>query len=314
MFSTQMGAVVDSSSTVYLRPETAQGIFVNFVNVQQTMRKKLPFGIAQIGKAFRNEITPGNFIFRQREFEQMEMQYFVKPGTQKEHMDAWRATRMQWHIDNGLNPDHLRFKPHGPDELAHYADAATDIEFLYPMGWGEMEGVHSRTDFDLKQHELFSKKNLHYVDQQNNNEKFIPYVIETSVGLDRHILALLCDAFEIENEGKGEEERTVLKLKPSMAPIKMAILPLMKKPNLEEVAEKLLRDLGQKWKCEYDDAGSIGKRYRRQDEIGTPFCLTVDFDGLEDQTVTIRHRDSMKQERINVDQLQNYFQDQLGSN
>ncbi|MDH4467195.1 MAG: glycine--tRNA ligase [Bacteriovoracaceae bacterium] len=311
MFSTQMGAVVDTSSTVYLRPETAQGIFVNFTNVQQTMRKKLPFGIAQIGKAFRNEITPGNFIFRQREFEQMEMQYFVKPGTQKEHMEAWKETRMKWHIENGLNPEHLRFKPHGPDELAHYADAAMDIEFLFPMGWGEMEGVHSRTDFDLKQHELFSKKNLHYVDQQNNNEKFIPYVIETSVGLDRHILALLCDAFEIENEGKGEEERTVLKLKPQMAPIKMAILPLMKKPNLEEMAEKLLNDLGKHWKCEYDDAGSIGKRYRRQDEIGTPYCLTVDFDGLEDQTVTIRHRDTMKQERMKVDQLQNYFKDHL---
>jgi glycyl-tRNA synthetase len=311
MFSTQMGAVVDSSSTVYLRPETAQGIFVNFVNVQQTMRKKLPFGIAQIGKAFRNEITPGNFIFRQREFEQMEMQYFVKPGTQKEHMEAWKETRMKWHTDNGLKAEHLRFKPHGPDELAHYADAAMDIEFLFPMGWGEMEGIHSRTDFDLKQHEQYSKKNLHYVDQQNNNEKFIPYVIETSVGLDRHILALLCDAYEVENEGKGEEERTVLKLKPQMAPIKMAIMPLMKKPQLEEVAEKLLNDLSKHWKCEYDDAGSIGKRYRRQDEIGTPFCLTIDFDTLEDQAITIRHRDSMQQERIKLDQLQKYFQERL---
>lgn len=311
MFSTQMGAVVDDSSTVYLRPETAQGIFVNFLNVQTTMRKKLPFGIAQIGKAFRNEITPGNFIFRQREFEQMEMQYFVKPGTQKEFMQFWQEARMQWHLNNGLRAEKLRFHPHGPGELAHYADAALDIEYEFPIGWGEMEGVHSRTDFDLKQHELFSKKNLHYVDQMDNNKKYIPYVIETSVGLDRHMLALLCDAYRIENPGKGEEERTVLKINPSLAPIKMAILPLMKRENIEEISTRLFAELSKQWKCEYDASGSIGKRYRRQDEIGTPFCITIDFESIENQTVTIRHRDSMTQSRINIDQLQKYFTDQI---
>lgn len=307
MFSSQMGAVVSESSTVYLRPETAQGIFVNFINVQNTMRKKLPFGIAQIGKAFRNEITPGNFIFRQREFEQMEMQYFIKPGTQKEFMEEWKNLRMQWHLDNGLKKENLRFHPHGPGELAHYADAALDIEYNFPNGWGEMEGVHSRTDFDLKQHELYSKKNLHYVDQMDNNKKYIPYVIETSVGCDRHILAILCDAYTLEPAVGEEEERLVLKIAPFLAPIKIAILPLMKKEGIEALADKLLQTLGKNWKCDYDASGSIGKRYRRQDEVGTPFCLTVDFDSLENQTVTIRHRDTMKQDRINVDQLEKFF-------
>ncbi len=311
MFKTQMGPVEDSSSQVYLRPETAQGIFVNFLNVQSTMRMKLPFGIAQIGKAFRNEITPGNFIFRTREFEQMEMQYFVKPGMQKESMEAWQEARWQWHIDNGLRPDKLRWAPHGPDALAHYADAAVDIEYEFPMGWGEMEGIHSRTDFDLRQHEKFSGKNLTYTDQQDGNKKFLPYVVETSVGCDRSILALMCDAYRLENEGDKQNERTVMKFSPKIAPIKAAILPLMKKPALEEIASKVFADVQKEYRAEYDTAGSIGKRYRRQDEIGTPFCLTVDFDSLDDKALTIRDRDSMAQERVALDQVMNYLRDRL---
>lgn len=310
MFQTYMGPVQDTANVVYMRPETAQGIFVNFLNVQSTMRKKLPFGIAQIGKAFRNEITPGNFIFRTREFEQMEMQYFVKPGTQKEFMEQWKETRMQWHLDNGIRKEKLRFHPHGPDELAHYADAALDVEYEFPMGWGEMEGVHSRTDFDLKQHEEFSKKNLHYVDQADGNKKYIPYVIETSVGCDRALLALLCDAFRVENAGE-KEERTVLKFKPDIAPIKAAVMPLMKKPELEETATKLLRELQKDYKVDYDVSGSIGKRYRRQDEIGTPFCITVDFDSLEDKAVTIRDRDSMEQQRVHIAKVGEFLKDKF---
>ncbi len=309
MFSTTMGPVQDSGSIVYLRPETAQGIFVNFLNVQTTMRRKLPFGIAQIGKAFRNEITPGNFIFRTREFEQMEMQYFIKPGTQVEAMEQWKQIRFDWHLDNGLRPEKLRFKKH--DALAHYADAAFDIEYEFAHGWGEMEGIHSRTDFDLKQHEEFSKKNLHYVDQANNNEKYIPYVLETSVGCDRAMLAIMSDAYRVEFPGDAEKERTVMKFKPSLAPVKAAIMPLMKKPDLEAVAENLLRDLQKDFKCEYDTAGSIGKRYRRQDEIGTPACLTVDFDTLQDQAITIRHRDTMGQERISLSQVKNYLKEKF---
>lgn len=310
MFQTYMGPVQDTANVVYMRPETAQGIFVNFLNVQSTMRKKLPFGIAQIGKAFRNEITPGNFIFRTREFEQMEMQYFVKPGTQKEFMEQWKETRMQWHLDNGIRKEKLRFHPHGPDELAHYADAALDVEYEFPIGWGEMEGVHSRTDFDLKQHEEFSKKNLHYVDQADGNKKYIPYVIETSVGCDRALLALLCDAYRVENAGE-KEERTVLKFKPDIAPIKAAVMPLMKKPELEETATKLLRELQKDYKVDYDVSGSIGKRYRRQDEIGTPFCITVDFDSLEDKAVTIRDRDSMEQQRVHIAKVGEFLKDKF---
>lgn len=311
MFKTQMGAMEDTASMVYLRPETAQGIFVNFLNVQTTMRKKIPFGIAQIGKAFRNEITPGNFIFRTREFEQMEMQYFIKPGTQKESMDSWKDLRWKWHLDNGLRPENLRWNPHGPNDLAHYADAATDIEYNFPMGWGEMEGIHSRTDFDLKQHEQFSGKNLHYVDQANNNEKYIPYVLETSVGADRCMLAVMCDAYRLENEGDAENERIVMKFHPALAPVKVAIMPLIKKPELENIANKIFFDCMMSYKAEYDNAGSIGKRYRRQDEIGTPFCVTVDFDTLTDNCVTVRNRDTMVQERINLDQLSNYLRDKL---
>ena len=308
MFKTQVGAMEDSSSLCYLRPETAQGIFVNFLNVQNTMRKKVPFGIAQVGKAFRNEITTGNFIFRMREFEQMEMQYFVVPGTQKDWFEKWREIRWKWHIDNGLNLENLQWHKHPDDKLAHYADAAFDILYKFPTGWDEMEGIHSRTDFDLKQHEEFSKKNLHYVDQGDGNKKYIPYVVETSVGADRCFLAILCDAYRLENKGT-EEERVVLKFKPSLAPIKAAVLPLMKKPELEAVARKLYDDILQNYRAEYDTSGSIGKRYRRQDEIGTPFCLTVDFDTLNDQAVTIRKRDTMTQERVNLSQVQKYFHD-----
>lgn len=311
MFSTQMGAVLNDSSTVYLRPETAQGIFVNFNNVQSTMRKKLPFGIAQIGKAFRNEITPGNFIFRTREFEQMEMQYFVKPGTQKDFFESWKETRHAWHLENGLRESKLRFHPHGPKELAHYADAAMDIEYEFPIGWGEMEGIHSRTDFDLKRHQEFSKKNLQYVDQSDGNKKFLPYVIETSVGCDRSLLAILCDAYRKEFPGDKEKERVVLKLKPSVAPIKVAVLPLVKKDGLEELAHKIFSDLSKSYKAEFDVSGSIGKRYRRQDEIGTPICITVDYDSKEDHAVTIRHRDSMEQKRVEISQLGAFLRDYL---
>ena len=311
MFKTQMGAVEDDSSTVFLRPETAQGIFVNFLNVQQTMRKKIPFGIAQIGKAFRNEITPGNFIFRTREFEQMEMQFFVKPGTQKEAMKQWKEIRWQWHLDNGLRPEKLKWEQHPADKLAHYADDAVDIEYEFPMGWGEMEGIHSRTDFDLGAHQEHSGKNLTYVDQADGNKKYIPFVVETSVGCDRALLAVLCDAYRIENEGDKDSERTVLKLHPKLAPIKIAIMPLSKKEPLTKIAEKLLTDIQKNYKVEYDVAGSIGKRYRRQDEIGTPYCITVDFETLEDSAVTVRDRDTMKQERIALDNLEQYLKDNL---
>ena len=310
MFETTMGPVKDSGSTVYLRPETAQGIFTNFLNVQTTMRRKLPFGIAQIGKAFRNEITPGNFIFRTREFEQMEMQYFIKPGTQNEAMEQWKEIRYQWHLNNGLSAENLRWHDHG-SELAHYADAAFDIEYKCPIGWDEMEGIHSRTDFDLGRHAEHSGKNLNYVDQQDNNKKYIPYVLETSVGCDRHLLAVMCEAYNVENPGT-KEERVVMKFRPHLAPIKIAIMPLMKKEPLEGPARKILADLQKRYKCEYDVAGSIGKRYRRQDEIGTPFCITFDYDSIDDNAVTVRDRDSMTQERIAIDQLQSYFLNQFG--
>ncbi len=308
MFATQMGPVEDSSSTVYLRPETAQGIFVNFLNVQTSMRKKLPFGIAQIGKAFRNEITPGNFIFRTREFEQMEMQYFVHPGSQKEFFEQWKQERLSWHRELGIRQERLHFLEHAPDKLAHYADMAFDIEYEFPMGRGEVEGIHSRTDFDLAQHQKLSGKNLQYVDQQDNNKKFLPYVIETSVGLDRSLLTVLCDAYRLENAGDKEKERVVLKLSPALAPLKLAVLPLMKKGELLEVSSKLATDLSKKYKLEHDESGSIGKRYRRQDEIGTPFCLTIDYDSLSNQDVTIRHRDSMKQQRIGLDRLEAFLE------
>ena len=269
----------------------------------------IPFGIAQIGKAFRNEITPGNFIFRTREFEQMEMQYFIKPGTQADAMEMWKQIRWQWHLDNGLRPDRLRWKKH--EELAHYADAAFDIEYQFAHGWGEMEGIHSRTDFDLKQHEQFSGKNLHYTDQMDGNKKYIPYVLETSVGCDRCMLAVMSDAYRVENPGDAEKERVVMRFKPSLAPIKAAIMPLMKKAELEPTAQGLLRELQKDFKCEYDTAGSIGKRYRRQDEIGTPVCITIDYDTITDQTVTVRDRDTMVQERVALDKVKSYIKEKF---
>jgi glycyl-tRNA synthetase len=307
MFKTFMGAVEDSAATIFLRPETAQGIYVNFHNVQQSTRRHLPFGIAQIGKAFRNEITPGNFIFRTREFEQMEMQYFVRPGEDEKWMEFWKQARWDWQLSIGLDKNKLRFHPHGEGELAHYAKAAFDIEFEFPFGWSEIEGVHNRTDFDLGRHQQFSKKNLQYVDLLNNNEKYLPYIIETSAGADRTMLAVLCNAYQ---EDKANE-RVVLKFHPSVAPIKLAILPLSKKPELESIADKVFKDFQQSYKIQYDDSGSIGKRYRRQEEIGTPFCITVDFDSLNDQAVTLRHRDTMAQERVSLDKLKNAIDDKF---
>lgn len=294
MFQCNMGAVADTSGTVYLRPETAQGIFVNFHNVRESSRMKVPFGIAQIGKAFRNEIVKGNFIFRMVEFEQMEMQYFVKPGTQIEAFEAWREERFNWYVDTlGLGREKLHWYRH--DKLAHYADLAYDIKFEFPFGIEEIEGIHSRTDFDLRQHQEYSGKNMEYIDQASG-ERYIPYVVETSSGCDRLFLALLSDAYS-EDVVDGEP-RVMLKLSPNVAPVKGAVLPLMKKGEMGEKAEQLHRELSEAFLVQYDDAASIGKRYRRQDEIGTPFCFTVDHQTLEDETVTVRWRDSAQQERI----------------
>ena len=314
MFKTFMGPVEDATAVVYLRPETAQGIFVNFENVQTTSRKKVPFGIAQIGKSFRNEITPGNFTFRTREFEQMEMQYFVKPGSDAGFFDKWKEIRWNFYLKLGFNPAKLRFKPHGPDELAHYAKAAVDVQYEFPFGWQELEGIHNRGDFDLSQHQKFSGKKLEYFDEAAK-EKYLPYVIETAVGCDRLILAALCDAYREENsfdeETKKADTRVVLGFHPEIAPIKAAILPLSKKAELMEPAMKLRDSLAREFAVQYDDTASIGKRYRRQDEIGTPFCITYDFDSNTDQKVTIRERDSMKQERIALDQVENYVRTKI---
>ncbi len=314
MFKTHMGPVEDGGSIVYLRPETAQGIFVNFLNCQSTSRNKIPFGIAQIGKSFRNEITPGNFIFRTREFEQMEMQYFVKPGTDEKFFEEWKATRWDFYIRYGINPENLQWHPHQGDELAHYARAAVDVEYRFPMGFSELEGVHNRGDFDLSQHMKFSGKSLEYFDEAAK-EKYIPYVIEAAVGCDRLFLAFLCDAYREEVYGSGESEdvRVVLGLHPDIAPIKAAILPLSKKPELGGVAEKIREELAQEWDVNYDETGSIGKRYRRQDEVGTPFCVTVDFETLEDNAVTIRHRDKMTQDRVNLTQVKTYLRENLAN-
>ena len=295
MFKTFMGPVEEQASVVYLRPETAQGIYVNYLNVLQASRQKVPFGIAQIGKAFRNEITPGNFIFRTREFEQMEMQFFVRPGTDEEWFELWRGERMAWHKSLGIRAEKLRWHQHGPDELAHYAKAAFDIEYEFPFGWAEFEGIHNRTDFDLSRHQEYSGKKLEYFDQERN-ERYLPYVVETSVGADRTALALLCDAYH-EEQVEGES-RVVLRLAPALAPIKAAVLPLVKKDGLPEIAERIYRDLKGRFNAFYDDGGSIGRRYRRQDEAGTPFCFTVDGQTKDDGTVTVRHRDSLQQERI----------------
>ncbi|HRO68444.1 MAG TPA: glycine--tRNA ligase [Pseudobdellovibrionaceae bacterium] len=309
MFKTHMGPVEDGGSVVYLRPETAQGHFVNFQNCQQSSRYKVPFGIAAIGKSFRNEITPGNFIFRTREFEQMEMQFFVKPGTDAEFFEMWKKIRWDFYAKYGIKSENLEFKPHGPGELAHYAKAAVDIQYKFPMGFSELEGIHNRGDFDLTQHSKFSGKNLEYFDEAKK-EKYVPYVIETAVGCDRLFLAFLSDAYreEITTDEKGQEDtRIVLGLHPEIAPIKAAVLPLSKKEELTSVAEKLRDQIAEDFDVQYDEAGSIGKRYRRQDEIGTPFCCTVDFETLNDQAVTVRHRDTMKQERVKISELNAYI-------
>ena len=296
MFSTRIGASSDSSSEIYLRPETAQGIFVNFLNVQKSSRKKIPFGIAQIGKAFRNEIIARQFIFRMREFEQMEMQFFVKPGTQAEWYNKWKDSRMNWHKSLGISKDNYRFHDH--DKLAHYADAACDIEYKFPFGFKELEGIHSRTNFDLVQHESHSGKKLKYFDPEEN-ESYVPYVVETSIGLDRMFLAILSSSF---NEEKLENDsvRTVLKIPPFLSPFKAAILPLVKKDGLSEYATKLYNILKIHFNISYDEKDAVGRRYRRQDAIGTPLCITIDHDSLNDDTVTIRDRDSMKQKRVKI--------------
>jgi len=300
MFKTFMGPMEDSAAVVYLRPETAQGIYVNYQNVLTASRQRVPFGIAQIGKAFRNEITPGNFIFRTREFEQMEMQFFVKPGSDMEWFEQWREIRMQWHKDLGLNPAKLQWHQHGPTELAHYARAAYDIEYEFPFGWQEIEGIHNRGDFDLGRHQEYSGKKLEYYDQLNN-ERYLPYIVETSAGADRVTLTVLVDAYR-EEEVEGET-RVVLGFHPAVAPIKAAVLPLMKKDGLGEAADAIYRDVKKAMPTFYDDSGAIGRRYRRMDEAGTPFCITVDHDTLTADSVTVRHRDSMQQDRIGTAQL-----------
>jgi len=311
MFRTYIGPVEDSGSVVYLRPETAQGIYVNFYNVKETSRQKVPFGIAQIGKAFRNEINTKNFLFRTREFEQMEMQFFVKPGTDMEWFNFWKEERKKWYVDLGMSPDKLNFHEH--EKLAHYASAAFDIEFQFPFGWGEIEGIHNRTDYDLKRHQEFSGKNLEYFDEVTK-EKYIPYVIETSAGASRGLMAFLCNAYGEEEAPTGDgktEVRTVMKLHPRLAPVKAAILPLVKKDGMPEIADKLYKDLKKHFKVFYDESGAIGRRYRRQDEIGTPFCFTIDSETLQNQTVTVRERDAMTQERISIDKVPDFLQNRL---
>ena len=303
MFSTQVGSVAEDATNIYLRPETAQGIFVNFLNVQKSGRMKVPFGIAQIGKAFRNEIVARQFIFRMREFEQMEMQFFVRPGTEMDWYKSWKETRLKFHKAIGLPAAKLKYHDH--DKLAHYANAAVDIEYEFPFGFREIEGIHSRTDFDLKSHQELSKKKMQYFDADLDAEgkaigNYIPFVVETSVGADRLFLATFCNAFTQET---GEKERTYLKLHPALSPIKVAVLPLVKKDGLAEKAQEIANSLKSSFRAVYDDGGAIGKRYTRQDLIGTPFCVAVDYETMENNTVTIRHRDSMEQERVNISEL-----------
>ena len=307
MFSTEMGSTSESTNKIYLRPETAQGIFVNYLNVQKTGRMKLPFGIAQIGKAFRNEIVARQFIFRMREFEQMEMQFFVKPGTEMEWFNKWKETRMKWHQALGFGADNYRFHDH--EKLAHYANAATDIEFKMPFGFKEVEGIHSRTDFDLSQHEKFSGRQIKYFDSETN-ESYTPYDIETSIGVDRMFLSVMCHAFTEETLDNGES-RVVLKLPEALAPVKCAVLPLVKKDGLPEKARKIVDDLKFHFNTHYEEKDSIGKRYRRQDAIGTPFCVTVDHDTLNDNKVTLRFRDSMEQERVDISQLRGIIENRV---
>ena len=303
MFKTFQGVTEDSSSTLYLRPETAQGIFVNFKNIARTTRKKIPFGVAQVGKSFRNEITPGNFIFRIREFEQMELEFFCKPGTDLYWFEYWRGFCKKWLLDLGMTEEHLRLRDHDKDELCFYSKATTDFEFLFPFGWGELWGVADRTDYDLTQHANHSGESMEYFDPETN-EKYIPYVIEPSLGADRVLLAFLCDAYDEETDEKGDT-RVVLHLHPALAPFKAAVLPLSKK--LSEKATEVFGDLSADFMVDFDDAGSIGKRYRRQDEIGTPICITYDFDSLEDNCVTVRDRDTMEQKRIPISELKAYI-------
>ncbi len=300
MFKTFMGPVEEEANVVYLRPETAQGIFVNFQNVVNTTRKRLPFGIAQIGKAFRNEITTGNFIFRSREFEQMEIEFFVKPGTDEEWFNYWLEERLNWYVKLGIKRENLQLRQHAEGELAHYARLCSDIDYLFPMGWAELEGIANRGDFDLVQHAKYSGKSLNYLDEEAK-EHIIPYIIEPSAGVDRSALAFLCDAYD--EEPDNEEIRVLLHLHPALAPIKVAVLPLSRREKLVVVAKQIYADLRQQWMVSYDDAQSIGRRYRRQDEIGTPFCVTVDFQSLEDGQATIRERDTMNQIRLPIAEL-----------
>ncbi len=308
MFKTFMGPVEESAAVVYLRPETAQGIYVNYLNVSQSSRQRPPFGIAQIGKAFRNEITPGNFTFRTREFEQMEMQFFVKPGTEDEWFEFWRHERMKWHTALGVRPERLRFHQHGKDELAHYAKDAYDIEYEFPFGWHEFEGIHNRTNFDLSRHQEYSGKKLEYVDTVTK-ERFVPFVVETSVGADRTTLVLLCDAYH-EEEVEGET-RVVMRFLPALAPLKAAVFPLVNKDGMPELARRLYDELRRRFNVFYDDGGSIGRRYRRQDEAGTPFGITVDGQSTQDQTVTVRDRDTLKQDRVAADRLVEYLDEKV---
>ncbi len=303
MFKTFQGVTEDAKNEIYLRPETAQGIFVNFANIQRTSRKKVPFGVCQIGKSFRNEITPGNFIFRTREFEQMELEFFCKPGTDLEWFAYWKETCKNWLLSLGMQEEHLKLRDHEKEELSHYSNATTDFEFLFPFGWGELWGIADRTDYDLNAHMKQSSKSLEYFDQESG-EKYVPYVIEPSLGADRVLLAFLCDAYDEETDDKGET-RVVLRLHPALAPFKAAVLPLSKK--LAGPAEEVYSRLAKEFMVDYDDAGSIGKRYRRQDEIGTPVCITYDFESQEDGCVTVRDRDTMAQERIPIDQLTDYI-------
>lgn len=310
MFKTFVGPVEDSSAVVYLRPETAQGIFVNFLNVAQATRQKVPFGIAQIGKAFRNEINTKNFLFRTREFEQMEMQFFVRPGTDDAWYEDWRQRRMQWFVENGMTASRLRYHPHAPEKLAHYAKAAVDIEYQFPFGWGEIEGIHNRTNFDLSRHMEYSTKSMEYFDDETK-EKYVPFVIETSAGASRSFMAFLVDAYE--EEVLEKETRVVLRLHPRLAPFKAAVLPLVNRDGMDEIGAKLHRELQRDVKVFYDDSGSIGRRYRRQDEIGTPWCFTIDSQTLEDGTITVRHRDAMHQERIALDSCRRFLLDGLAT-
>ena len=314
MFRTHIGPVEDSAAVIYLRPETAQGTYVNFLNVQQSTRQRVPFGIAQIGKSFRNEITPGNFIFRTREFEQMEMQFFVEPGTDMEWFEKWKAWRMEWHLANGLDQARLRYHQHGPGELAHYARAAFDIEFDFggSLGFQEIEGIHNRGDFDLSRHQAYSGKRLEYVDQANN-KRYIPYVVETAAGPNRTLLALLVNAYREEKVEGEDEGRTVLGFHPALAPIKAGVFPLVKKDGMPEYADKLAHELRKSFPVFYDESGAIGRRYRRQDEVGTPFGITVDGQTLQDNTVTLRDRDTLQQERVAADRVGSIIRDRLAT-